>query len=120
VNLALLVFASSCTKRYANALSEGGYSSLTFISMGCFSRKDLVANFGVLPGHAAPILRAMQVEKIWGGSMYCLWVIVVIVDAPCHSQYMYYDRLKCSLTHSLTRFYLSPTLVLGVRFPVAH
>ena len=47
-------------QRYAAALAEQGFGSLSFISQGEFSRRTLVNSFGVLPGHAAPILRAIQ------------------------------------------------------------
>jgi hypothetical protein len=47
--------------RYAASLAEHGYETLAFVSMGDFSRRTLIAQLGVLPGHAAPVLRAIQV-----------------------------------------------------------
>ena len=51
---------NTAAERYAAALAEQGFGSLAFISQGEFSRRSLIQSFGILPGHAAPILRAIQ------------------------------------------------------------
>jgi hypothetical protein len=53
----------SVATRYAAAFAEHGYETLAFVSMGEFSRRTLTQQLGILPGHAAPILRAIQVRQ---------------------------------------------------------